>query len=85
MFSNLQLRNLLPRIKSAVEEKSNTEGEVLHVDEEDDLEEQQQQLNFDLSTITDRIKAASEGAISKKTLDAYRRYVNPTLSTVLQQ
>jgi len=58
-------------IKSIIQ--IDTDG-IDHGEEELDLEEQQQQLSFDLSEVNDTIRVASEGAITEKTVNTYRRY-----------
>jgi hypothetical protein len=58
------------------------EIDMAPVDEELDLEEQQQQTMFDISELQQTdiselqqiIKIASEGALTSKTVAAYRRY-----------
>ena len=58
-------------IKSIIQIDTNG---IDHGEEELDLEEQQQQLSFDLSEVSDTIRVAFEGAITEKTVNTYRRY-----------
>ena len=52
----------------------NNDTEVVAMDEELDIEEQQQQTTFDISELKQKIKVASEGALTVKTVASYRRY-----------
>ena len=52
----------------------NNNTEVVAMDEELDIEEQQQQTTFDISELKQKIKVASEGALTAKTVASYRRY-----------